>query len=138
MRRLRCAAVTLVAAAFAGCASVTPLPNGPILDVNWQLVQLGGSTVAAGANGSRASLRLGSDATAGGYAGCNSYGGEYSMNGSTLSFSRLGMTRMHCEGYMDLERSFVEALENTRNWRVVDDHLELLGDGRVLARLRRD
>lgn len=138
MRRPRFdfSAITLVLL-ISGCASVTPLPDGPIMDVTWQLVEVAGNAVGNGANGSRATLRLGSDSRAGGYAGCNQYGGEFSIDGSTISFGQLAMTRMYCEGFMDLERSFSQALDQTRGWRVADDHLELLGDGRVLARLTR-
>lgn len=124
-------------AASVACATVTPLPDGPLMDVTWQLVEVNGQPAGNGASGFPATLRLGSDGRAGGYAGCNRYGGGYAMDGTAMHFSDLAMTRMYCEGFMDLESAFSRALESTRRWNVADSHLELLENGRVLARFTR-
>jgi heat shock protein HslJ len=134
----RHAAVTMFALTVAaGCSTMPAVPDAPITGQTWQLVEVRGSAAASGANGSRATLILGADGRASGYAGCNQFGGGYTMSGTDLRFSALAMTRMYCEGAMELETRYGSALEATRAWRVRDGQLELLAGDEVLARFTR-
>jgi heat shock protein HslJ len=139
----RCGKSALHAAAaaalvvLAACSYVTPLPDGPMIGVTWELMELDGQPVGPGANGYRATLRLDDAGRAAGNAGCNRFAGDYSLNGREIRFGEVGMTRMYCEGFMNLEERFSAALRAARGWRIDDGVLELLADGRVLARLAR-
>lgn len=44
---------------------------------------------------------------------CNGIGGQYTINGNTISFGDIFATKMYCEGKMDAERMMGEALKNT-------------------------
>lgn len=136
-RRYLYAAAAAALVGLAACSHATPLPDGPLLGVTWELMELDGQTIGPGANGYRASLRLDDDGRATGNAGCNRFSGDYSLNGREVRFADLGMTRMYCDGFMNLEERFSAALRDARGWRIDDGVLELLADGRVLARLAR-
>ncbi|NII28083.1 META domain-containing protein [Pseudoflavitalea sp. X16] len=68
-----------------------------------------------------------------GFAGCNSYFGNYITNASTLTFTGVGGTKMYCEGAMETESKLYEALNNTNKYRITGTKLELLKEEAVLA-----
>ena len=62
-----------------------------------------------------------------GNAGCNHYGGQYSLDGANLTVSSLYTTLMYCEtpGVMDQEGRFMGHLANVSSYRVESDRLVL-------------
>lgn len=61
---------------------------------------------------------------------CNSFGGDYSLVGSTLKIGSLAQTEMYCtspDGIMDLESRFVTALGNVNTARYEGTNLILTG-----------
>jgi copper homeostasis protein (lipoprotein) len=74
------------------------------------------------------------EARVSGMAGCNRFGGTAELDGATIRFGDLVLTKMACD-QLDLETLFVRALESARRWRIVDGQLELLDErGAVAAR----
>ncbi|MEW5929068.1 MAG: META domain-containing protein [Gemmatimonadota bacterium] len=116
-----------------GAAAEGPGPAASVAGREWRLVELNGRPAGSGAGGRAATLRLDGE-RAGGFAGCNTFGGGYQMGESSLTFATLAATRMACEQGMELEREYLATLEATRSWRMTPQGLELLGERGVLAR----
>lgn len=119
------------------CSQNGNLPTGELVETAWTLVEVDGAAVDTDTTNRTPTLTLDADGRASGNAGCNQFGGEYELTGSSLRFGALAMTRMACPGRMEIETAYAAALDATREWRVRGDMLELLADDRVLARLRR-
>jgi heat shock protein HslJ len=134
-RIVRSLLAVLALLALAACqpAATGAAPAASLVGGEWRLVELGGRPAGPGAQDRAATLRL-RDGQASGFAGCNSFSGGYAADGSRLTFSALGATRMACEQGMQLERDYFAALEATRTFRLTPQGLELLGESGVLAR----
>jgi heat shock protein HslJ len=102
----------------------------------WQLVEVSGASLSPLAGERQPFIRF--DATkkqAAGFSGCNNFFGGYELDGPTLHFGLVGATRMSCEGPSgEVEMRFMEALEQTRTWKLRSGVLLLFKDGKVLAR----
>ena len=64
----------------------------------------------------------------GGQAGCNSYGGQYSTAGQSLSISTLVQTEMAClnpAGVMDQESTYLKTLPQAASFSINGDQLEI-------------
>lgn len=69
--------------------------------------------------------------------GCNRFMGSYELDGQSLSFGPLAVTRRGCPpAIMDQERRFLGALERVAGWEVVGTGLLYLtgADGKALLR----
>lgn len=67
-----------------------------------------------------------------GRGGCNQYGGEYQISGSTITLDKLYMTEMACmspEGIMEQEQLFLQYLEDAQRYEIVNDQLQIYGSG---------
>jgi heat shock protein HslJ len=136
--RIRIFRRLLTVLAVLGLAACQPAatgtgPTASLAGGEWRLAELGGRPAGVGAQDRAATLRL-RDGQASGFAGCNSFSGGYAVEGSRLTFSALGATRMACDQGMQLERDYFAALEATRTFRLTPKGLELLGESGVLAR----
>lgn len=84
-------------------------------------------------------LEIGRDGRAGGHGGCNSYGGEVTIDGDRISFGRMAATMMACaEAVMNQEGKFHDALGRVVSFRIDPDQRKLLlldEDGKTLIRL---
>ncbi len=70
------------------------------------------------------------DSSISAFAGCNRIFGQYNLKGSSLSFSKLGSTRMACEeAKMKLERNFIDTLTKIQGFKLSKDGktLNLIG-----------
>lgn len=106
-----------------------------ITDRDWELVTLGGRSDPRGAEGRRVTLRLEAAARrAGGFAGCNRYGGGFRLAGDSLSFEAMVATRMACADGMDLEQQYLSVLPQLRRFEATDSTLTLSGPAGALAR----
>jgi heat shock protein HslJ len=103
---------------LAACVSPAAGSDGGSRAVNvtgaWKLDSISGTPVASGTN---LRLTLTSDGHANGNGGCNGFGGEYTREGDTLTFSRMISTMMACtrpgltsEQVMGQEHRFLSAL----------------------------
>jgi len=84
--------------------------------VVWTLTSVGGTAVPAGVD---ATLYI-EEGDANGNAGCNSYSGSYSLDGSSLSFdANMAVTQAFCEGpAQDVEDAFLPALSTVSSWSI--------------------
>jgi heat shock protein HslJ len=92
----------------------------------WQLVSLNGTPVI---EGSTVTIGFGADNRVFGSSGCNSYGGTYEVEGSTLTFSMLVSTLRACteEALNQQESAFVAALDGTVAYTIRGAELVITG-----------
>lgn len=112
-------------------------PATSLEDRTWNLVQLGDMPVNTPKDRPSAHLVLMSkDNRVAGSGGCNRIMGGYTLEGSTLKFSKMASTMMMCEDSMALEQSFLKALDTVTGWSIEGNTL-LLKDpsGQVVAKL---
>jgi putative lipoprotein len=97
----------------------TPEPTAAIdlAGTSWTLTSLGANAPVEGAD---AWLAFGPDGAITGSTGCNNLIGSYAVDGTALSFSAMGTTRMACPGddLMAQDASVPEALTNVTGWQV--------------------
>lgn len=141
--RLRLAVAASILTASAACQPPHSPSSGPafrasVSGVDWELVELDGKTAPTGAGGRRAILRFDRDsARVGGFSGCNQFGGGYTLDGDSLRFGPLVMTRMACREGMELERDLSAALVATRRYELSSTQLKLFGPSGAVARFSR-
>jgi heat shock protein HslJ len=108
----------------------------PVLEGAWTLTELDGKALPS-------TLTPAPDLTftngkAGGFAGCNRYGGSYRSTPGSLRFSELISTQMACQQTpMELEGRFLEALQRTTAYRLNGQILELQMGSQPIARFRK-
>lgn len=128
--------VFTVSACAPAAGTEQPTPTGDaqagLLDQEWVLQSMGaaGSQTAV-IEGSTVTLTLGSDGSASGTAGCNSFGSSYSIKGDQISFSDIVSTLMACadDAVTEQERLYLEALQSTGKFTVTQDTLTIEYDG---------
>lgn len=125
---------TALLALAASCAQAPP----PAGDSDETPAVAGTSWVSAG-GGAHAPTIAFEDARASGSAGCNRWFASYGATGEALEFGDVGLTRMMCPPeQMEIERSFVAALNDAMIARVEGDQLVLLDiAGAEVARFNR-
>ena len=74
-------------------------------------------------------------AAVGGSSSCNKIFGSYTAQGDSLSFSAMGATKMYCDGKMQAEKDFMQALQAVNKYRIKGDQIQLLQDNTVLLTL---
>jgi heat shock protein HslJ/uncharacterized lipoprotein NlpE involved in copper resistance len=100
----------------------------------WTLVSLRGQSVSGGSGRKAFELRLdtgGHDVH--GFTGCNKLRGRYVIEGSSLTLSELGTTRMTCPDTADKERAYLQVLGDVRGWKLSGNRLLLYGRRDVIA-----
>ena len=125
--------VVIVLAALLPFAGVSA-QNAPVLaDSEWQLVSLGGVPVLEGTS---VTLSFVEEGQVSGSAGCNRYGAEVTLDGSSITIGTPFTTRMMCaqEGVMEQEQSYLTALQAATSISVSGGSLTLTGaDGTALV-----
>lgn len=102
----------------------------PLTDTEWQVTGYnnGRGGVVSILAGTTITLTFTTDGEAGGLAGCNSYGGEYKLDGNNLAISRVFSTMKVCnepEGVMDQEAAYLAALNAVATYSISGDTLTL-------------
>jgi heat shock protein HslJ len=120
------------------CVAACDSATAPVdLDgTEWTLTSINGAPALASVSVSLEFTGQG----AGGYAGCNWYGGRFTATGSSLSIDSLMWTERACAPIeqMTQESAFLSALSAARSYRVRDGRLELMGaSGNVTLVLER-
>ncbi len=105
----------------------------PLEGPTWELLSY------SDGNASMVSVIAGTTVTAafengsvGGSAGCNSYGGEYTADGSALTVGTIFRTEMYClepAGVMDQEDRYLELLGAATGYRIEGDRLTITDAG---------
>ena len=101
-----------------------------IAEKEWMLVEMGKEKITADA-GKTPFIML-SENRLSGFSSCNRLVGSYVLDGETLTFSRIGSTKMLCEAVRDLETTFIQSLEKTRYWKYKCKKLCLFDENKVL------
>jgi heat shock protein HslJ len=113
----------ILAVLLVGCGGAA---NGPALqDTPWTLVTLGGEPPLSG---TVPSVEFSTDEISGS-AGCNTYFGAYTVDGSEITIGDVASTEMWCEepaGVMDQEQAFLAALRSAAGYRLTGAQLDLL------------
>ena len=123
----------IMAATMVACGAVT---KNDLADTQWQLQSMNGQPVPT-------TLTVRMDFTAdtfGGVGFCNSYGGNYRREGSTLILEQTAMTMMACIGDNrdQLEQQHMAALGQVATYRIESDMLTLFdGTNQVLLQFVR-
>ncbi|MGH3647843.1 MAG: META domain-containing protein [Micromonosporaceae bacterium] len=99
----------------------------PLTGTKWTLNTLvDGETAGSLPQGVKAHLTFGKDGKVSGNAGCNGFGGSYTVKGEKITFSNLGVTRMACGGDKDtVEKSVLAVLDGTVTYQVKGEVLTL-------------
>jgi putative lipoprotein len=100
--------------------------------INWRPVSVGDKEIA---EDSGMFVLFEVDGSIKGHGGCNGFFGSLEKAGSGIGVGPLGATRMACpEEVMDRETAFMEAVQNTRDFRSGSGRMSLIDvDGNVLA-----
>lgn len=118
-------------------ATLKPLVRSKLTDGTWN------ATGVNNGNGGVASLVADTEITAifsaegaiSGNSGCNTYGGDYTVDGSTIAISQLISTMMACDDpIMEQERAYLTALGNATTIELGEKTLQLRSaDGALQA-----
>ena len=120
----------LVALILAACAPTDAPAAGPSLDgTNWTLTKMAGWTPSDPKH--TPTMRF-ADGRVGGRGGCNTYGGEYQLNGDKIRFGRMMSTLMACiDGAGAVEQAFHQMLGEVRFATISGDTLIFSGENRA-------
>lgn len=119
-----------------------PTPDAALVGTEWQLhTFLSGETADSTASSligdSTITLVFNEDGTVGGHGGCNSYGGNYLVEGESLTISELVSTLMACEaeGVTEQESVYLDALGRAESYSIEGNQLTIYypGGGLVFA-----
>ena len=100
------------------------IPENPLAGTDWLL-----QNVLTGTN---LTASFGPDGSLNGSAGCNSFGGTYSVNGQSLSIGALGASQQLCgepEGIMEQEAAYLTALSSAASFEIDGDVLTIQDGG---------
>ena len=94
--------------------------NSDVLSGNWKLISYGSLTdPTPAAPNVETSLTFGTDGKLSGSVGCNSFGGDYKVDGNTITFGALASTEMACaEPLMQQESAVFNLLSNSAAFQV--------------------
>ena len=112
--------IALGMALVAGCTTA----NSPALIGNeWRCTRIGSRTLTEDRT---PTLLMTAEGKASGFAGVNRWFGTYSVDGSTLKFGMMGMTRMAGPPErMQLEQTYADALAAVTRWSVSSGRLQM-------------
>jgi len=109
-----------------GAAASEESGSADLPATSWTLVGIGGSEPAGDAKPTIAFAPTGG--TVSGNAGCNTFNGAVTIDGSTITFGPLATTRMACpEPQMAVESAYLAGLAGARTWRMDGGQLVLEG-----------
>jgi putative lipoprotein len=112
----------------AACASAGQTARSPLSTGEWRLLEINGIAAIPTQVDRRPTIRFSADsARATGNGGCNSYGGDATVSGSSLHVSRVISTKRACldPALNQQESRFFSALETVDRYAVSSDTLSL-------------
>jgi heat shock protein HslJ len=108
----------------------TPGGGASMTGIEWRPTLLGTDEIAAD---SEMFVSFAVDGSIKGHGGCNKFFGSLQTTDDGLSVGELGATRMACPAeIMDRETAFMTALQDTTQFEMGGNGLQLLGAGNVL------
>ena len=121
--------ITWVVVTLVACGGTS---GDPLNGSTWKLYSIGKYSPIAG---SKITIRF-EDGQASGNSGCNSYGGEYQVNGDKINFQELESTLMACmdPAVMGQETTFMQFLGEAQRIEIVGGQLQIFrSDGEALT-----
>ena len=121
--------ITWVVVTLVACGGTS---GDPLNGSTWKLYSIGKYSPIAG---SKITIRF-EDGQASGNSGCNSYGGEYQVNGDKINFQELETTLMACmdPAVMGQETTFMQFLGEAQRIEIVGGQLQIFrSDGEALT-----
>lgn len=122
------AAPSAPAASKPSTPETSPKPSTApeLLDTPWRIIWLDGKPFVAEDVPKPAEVTFDKkEHRVHGSSGCNRFFGTYSLQGSSLTLSQLGATRMACPTGMDKEQQILAALGDTGRFEIAEATLEL-------------
>jgi heat shock protein HslJ len=108
------------------------MPGGGVsmTGIEWRPTRVGADEIAAD---SEMFVSFEVDGSIKGHGGCNNFFGSLQTTDGELSVGELGASRMACPtAIMDKEMAFMKALQDTTQFEMGENSLQLLGAGDVL------
>ena len=119
--------IALGVALLAGCSTAN---TQALIGHEWRCTRIGSRTLTEDRT---PTLLMTDDGKASGFAGVNRWFGTYSVDGSTLKFGMMGMTRMAGPpDRMQLEQAYADALAAVTRWSVSSGRLQLSEDNALV------
>lgn len=130
MKKILAAAGLLLAMTACCCQQ----ENLPLEGTSWKLSKMESipATAISAEEDAFTLMFNAADTLVAGRTNCNRFFGPYILNGKSLKFGDLGMTRMACPD-LQYETSFVEMLSKVNGFEIKGSDLKLLDGDRVLA-----
>lgn len=133
--------ISLSVIVLASCASMKKQAKAgqaadPLAGTSWTISSIPGFTLEQ----TRKEVTLSFEATGnriGGNAGCNGYGGAYTVSGNSLKLEKILSTKMGCMPGMETENKVMQAFMNTDGYTISGDKLSLTQGGKVVAAFSR-
>ncbi|MFT3894538.1 MAG: META domain-containing protein [Anaerolineales bacterium] len=126
----------LLSLALSACASATNTPaNTPSLIGTWKLTAYGPADSPTPAVADvDANLKFDADGKVGGSGGCNSLGGDYTVEGDQIKFGPIVSTMMACEEpRMTQEAMVAQVMTESVSYKIDGNTLTISKDGNVLV-----
>jgi heat shock protein HslJ len=103
------------AGAGGGASASAPLTNPDLVGTDWILGDLPGQVLAD----ARPTIAFSGDGTVSGTGGCNTFGGNYTVDGSKLTFGPLNSTKKACGDAVDqVEAAYLAAVQATSAYEI--------------------
>ena len=116
------------------CTKSTAMDTS-ILGSRWNLETLAGKPYQLPDGVEKPYIQVAADGALSGFNGCNRLMGSVKADGDAVEFPGLGSTKKMCPAAQEVERSFMDALRNTKHYHIKGDQLTLEGDAGALATL---
>lgn len=111
----------------------------PLENTYWVLTELDGKPIATSNESKKLHIQLNPvTKTASGFAGCNQFTGEYTLEGKKLSLKNVASTRMFCQETMATETRFLQILQEVDEFKVKEHELFLSKGDQQLAKFQAD
>jgi len=100
--------------------------SSPSIQGQWKLVSYGSSSSqTSAAPDVETSIEFGSDGRMNGNVGCNSFGGDYTVNGAAIKFDSVMSTMMFCEAVAEQESGTLAVLQKSTTF-VLDGNMLII------------
>ncbi|MEL7220873.1 MAG: META domain-containing protein [Bacteroidota bacterium] len=114
--------------------------NAPSFDKNlhdiWVVTTIEGQTLSADQTRPRLEV-FPEEGRIAGNAGCNEIFGGCHVNGSNITFTRIGTTKKYCQEAMEMERLFIQKIQEVDSYQIKGLQLLLVKAGKTVMTLQK-